>query len=317
MERKDLKESLISKKDIYYGKKTYPAPVFICKTLPYIPPHTVVTVTIVIELLDGKTRQEACEEESLICRYPESKESMATKEAENENSSLKSVIVVVSRLASSPFSEICRQCPAELSITQAHSVGSIDDMFRVDIAAGSMDYGVMDGETEPLHLPEQRANILQGNWSPQPLLGIYVFKAAGANANARLPACREDLVTSIVNLWKIHNDLIASHDCSSSPSISIPLWLVVDGEKRDIGPFVVRLNDGVHICKGVTASATSVNHFTHVHLPEWSLLGRVGDKPLTRDDFLVIILFPMGIPPRPVISFRTQQIPIFTAGLCH
>ncbi len=29
--------------------------------------------------------------------------------------------------------------------------------------------------------------------------------------------------------------------------------LVVDGEKRGIRPFVVQLNDGVHMCKGITA----------------------------------------------------------------
>ncbi|PBK69571.1 acyl-CoA oxidase [Armillaria solidipes] len=130
--------------------------------------------------------------------------------------------------------------------------------------------------------------------------------------------------------------------------------LVVDGEKRGIRPFVVQLNDGVHMCKGVTAKllptrhgATPVNHaithFTQVRLPEWSLLGPIGDKPSTHDDFLVAIwrisvgtlalaslALPatqiaahiaykyslrrkVGIPAQPIISFRTQQIPIFTA----
>ncbi|KAK0475049.1 acyl-CoA oxidase [Armillaria luteobubalina] len=111
--------------------------------------------------------------------------------------------------------------------------------------------------------------------------------------------------------------------------------LVVNGEKRGIRPFAVQLNDGVHMCKGVTAKC--------VRLPEWSLLGTIGDKPSTHDDFLAAIwrisvgtlalssvALPatqiaahiaykyslrrkVGIPAQPIISFRTQQIPIFTA----
>ncbi|KAG7447424.1 acyl-CoA oxidase [Guyanagaster necrorhizus] len=130
--------------------------------------------------------------------------------------------------------------------------------------------------------------------------------------------------------------------------------LIVDGEKRGIRPFVVQLNDGVHMSKGITAKliptrhgATPVNHaithFTQVRLPQWSLLGPVGDKPSTHNDFLIAIwriavgtlalasvALPamqiaahiaykyslrrtVGIPAQPIISFRTQQIPIFTA----
>ncbi len=44
---------MISKKDTYYAKQTHLALVFICKTLPYVPAHTVVAVTFVIGLLDG------------------------------------------------------------------------------------------------------------------------------------------------------------------------------------------------------------------------------------------------------------------------
>ncbi len=52
MEGKNLKESSISKKDTNYGKKTYLALVFICKTQPYVPPHHI-AVAIIIELLNG------------------------------------------------------------------------------------------------------------------------------------------------------------------------------------------------------------------------------------------------------------------------
>ncbi|KAK0216177.1 acyl-CoA oxidase [Armillaria fumosa] len=130
--------------------------------------------------------------------------------------------------------------------------------------------------------------------------------------------------------------------------------LIVNGEKRGIRPFVAQLNDGVHMCKGVTAKliitrhgAAPVNHaiihFTQVHLPKWSLLGYISDKPSTHDDFLAAIwrisvgtlaltslALPatqiaahiaykyslrrkVGIPAQPIIGFRTQQIPIFTA----
>ncbi|KAG7447425.1 acyl-CoA oxidase [Guyanagaster necrorhizus] len=130
--------------------------------------------------------------------------------------------------------------------------------------------------------------------------------------------------------------------------------LIVDGEKRGIRPFVVQLNDGVHMSKGITAKliptrhgAAPVNHavtrFAQVHLPQWSLLGPIGDKPSTHADFLAAIwrvsvgtlslasfALPamqiaahiaykyslrrkVGVPAQPIISFRTQQIPIFTA----
>ncbi|SJL04020.1 related to acyl-CoA oxidase [Armillaria ostoyae] len=131
--------------------------------------------------------------------------------------------------------------------------------------------------------------------------------------------------------------------------------LIVGDEKRGIRPFVVQLNDGVHMCKNITAKliptrhgATPVNHaithFNNVKLPSTALLGPVGDKPSTHDDFLVAIwrisvgtlaLASLALPatqiaahiaykyslrrkvgapnPVPIISFRTQQIPIFTA----
>ncbi len=218
------------------------------------------------------------------------------------------------------------------------------------------------------------------NWPSQPLLGVDVFKAAGANANTRSNALAlsdnayqraeliwktwgltfEDIVNLSPKFWKIHNDPIAWHDGSSITIMTIHLnlavgtigtyaadrpelqalckdmmdcktmfvvllcslashiycasfsgqfllteaghgldatnlettatlqsdgsfilnspnrasskympptvpvlgkpcyavvWsqLVVDGEKRGIRPFVVQLNDGVHMCKGVTA----------------------------------------------------------------
>ncbi|KAF8919514.1 acyl-CoA oxidase [Mucidula mucida] len=135
------------------------------------------------------------------------------------------------------------------------------------------------------------------------------------------------------------------------------IWsqLVVGGEKRGIRPFLVQLNDGVNMCKGITSKliptrhgATPVNHaithFTHVKLRAGALLGEVGDKPSTHEDFLTAIwriavgtlaLAALAIPalqiashiaykyslrrhvgapnPVPIISFRTQQLPIFTA----
>ncbi|KAK0438116.1 acyl-CoA oxidase [Armillaria borealis] len=202
----------------------------------------------------------------------------------------------------------------------------------------------------------------------------------------------EDILNLTPKFWKIHNDPIAWHDGSSITIMTIHLnladgtfilnspnrfaskympptvpvlgkpcyavvWsqLIVGDEKRGIRPFVVQLNDGVHMCKNITAKliptrhgATPVNHaithFNNVKLPSTALLGPVGDKPSTHDDFLVAIwrisvgtlaLASLALPatqiaahiaykyslrrkvgapnPVPIISFRTQQIPIFTA----
>lgn len=150
--------------------------------------------------------------------------------------------------------------------------------------------------------------------------------------------------------------------------------LIVGGENRGVRPFLVQLNDGTHMSKGITAKyviflllfticpltcllkrliptrhgATPVNHaithFTNVKLPAGALLGEVGSKASTHEEFLVAIwriavgtlaLAAIAIPalqiathiaykyslrrrvgapnPIPIISFRTQQIPIFTA----
>ncbi|KAK0206764.1 acyl-CoA oxidase [Desarmillaria ectypa] len=116
--------------------------------------------------------------------------------------------------------------------------------------------------------------------------------------------------------------------------------LVVGDEKRD----------GINMSKGITAKliptrhgTTPLNHaitrFTQVRLPEWSLLGPIGDKPSTHDDFLAaiwrvsvgtLVLASLALPATQIaahIAYKysvhrkvgipaqssTQQIPIFTA----
>ncbi len=95
---------------------------------------------------------------------------------------------------------------------------------------------------------------------------------------------------------------------------------------------------------GATPVNHAITHFTHVKLGAGALLGEVGDKPSTHEDFLTAIwriavgtlaLAALAIPalqiashiaykyslrrhvgapnPVPIISFRTQQLPIFTA----
>ncbi|KIY63257.1 acyl-CoA dehydrogenase NM domain-like protein, partial [Cylindrobasidium torrendii FP15055 ss-10] len=135
------------------------------------------------------------------------------------------------------------------------------------------------------------------------------------------------------------------------------IWsrVIVKGADWGVRPMLVQLNDGTHMCKGITSKliptrhgATPVNHaithFTNVKLAHGALLGGLGEKPASHEDFLVAIwrisvgtlaLAALAIPalqissyiaykysarrlvgapnPVPILSFRTQQIPIFTA----
>ncbi|KAH9832614.1 acyl-CoA oxidase [Rhodofomes roseus] len=145
----------------------------------------------------------------------------------------------------------------------------------------------------------------------------------------------------------------------SRPCVAIVFaQLVVDGEKRGIRPFVVTLNDGKSMSKGISAQlvptrhgAAPVNHaitrFEHVTLPSAALLGDLEKSDSPHQDFLQaiwrvgvgtlslsVITIPLlqiatliafkysvrrkiGAPdgaPLPIISFRTQQMPIFHAA---
>ncbi|KAK0185212.1 acyl-CoA oxidase [Armillaria mellea] len=83
--------------------------------------------------------------------------------------------------------------------------------------------------------------------------------------------------------------------------------LLIDGEATGIRPFLVKINDGKDMYKGISArvlprrnGSSPLNHaittFHRVRLPPSALLGELDNSV----DF-------------PIISFRTQQIPIFTA----
>ncbi|TFY67384.1 hypothetical protein EVJ58_g1658 [Rhodofomes roseus] len=145
----------------------------------------------------------------------------------------------------------------------------------------------------------------------------------------------------------------------SRPCIAIVFaQLVVDGEKRGIRPFVVTLNDGKSMSKGISAQlvptrhgAAPVNHaitrFEHVTLPSAALLGDLEKSDSPHQDFLqaiwrvgvgtlslsattipllqiaTLIAFKYSVrrkiggpdgAPLPIISFRTQQMPIFHAA---
>ncbi|THH00846.1 hypothetical protein EW026_g1719 [Hermanssonia centrifuga] len=129
--------------------------------------------------------------------------------------------------------------------------------------------------------------------------------------------------------------------------------LIVGKEKRGIRPFLVNINDGRHMCSGITTKNGSfpVNHgitsFRHVRLPRGALLAEDVEKsPSEHFDFLMriwrvsvgtlslslvamstlkiashIAFFyskrrTVGGPENsrvPILSFRTQQIPVFTA----
>ncbi|KAL5343588.1 hypothetical protein BJX70DRAFT_115256 [Aspergillus crustosus] len=76
--------------------------------------------------------------------------------------------------------------------------------------------------------------------------------------------------------------------------------LIVDGENRGVRPFLVSLNDGQEMCKGVTAKALPprtgshpVDHaltmFNRVILPGSALLGTLGSPVNERDQFLATI----------------------------
>lgn len=128
--------------------------------------------------------------------------------------------------------------------------------------------------------------------------------------------------------------------------------LIVKGADWGIRPMLVQLNDGKHMSPGITAKllptrhgASPLNHtitrFTNVKLPSSALLGNIGQKPSSNEDFLAAIwrvsvgtlaLSTVAIPALqiaayiaykyscrrlvgtvPIISFRTQQLPIFVA----
>ncbi|PBK77598.1 hypothetical protein ARMSODRAFT_1079588 [Armillaria solidipes] len=109
---------------------------------------------------------------------------------------------------------------------------------------------------------------------------------------------------------------------------------VVDSEKRGIRPFVVQLNDGVHMCKGVTAKSIFLSglssdplatNFRRTMTSSSSSVGTLAlaSLALQATQIAAHIAYKyslrrkVGIPAQPIISFRTQQIPIFTADLCH
>ncbi|KAG2049698.1 acyl-CoA dehydrogenase NM domain-like protein [Suillus hirtellus] len=133
--------------------------------------------------------------------------------------------------------------------------------------------------------------------------------------------------------------------------------LYVDGECRGPRPFLVNLNDGYKMCKGVTSmllpprgGSAPVNHtltsFNHVRLPPSALLGNLDKSNKMHRDFMSSIwrvavgslaLGSIAIPnlqlssyiaaryfqrrhvtsvyghPSPIISYRTQQLPLLHA----
>ncbi|KAL4935087.1 hypothetical protein BDV06DRAFT_137715 [Aspergillus oleicola] len=165
--------------------------------------------------------------------------------------------------------------------------------------------------------------------------------------------------------FNLHSPSPASAKCmpptttqSGLPVIALVIArLIVDGEDRGVRPFLVPINDGREMCKGVVARALPprtgahpVDHaltvFNHVRLPGSALLGS-HEKPVSdRDHFQATIqrvgagtLFLSGLvipalklavyntsqfslrrkvtghdgSPMPVISFRTQHLPILHA----
>lgn len=116
-------------------------------------------------------------------------------------------------------------------------------------------------------------------------------------------------------------------------------------------PFVIPICDINHRLPrliptrhGATPVNHAITHFTNVRLPSTALLGKIGTKPSTHEQFLTsiwrvavgtlaltVICLPgmrigahiaykysvhrrVGAPnPVPILSFRTQQIPVFTA----
>ncbi|KIY68009.1 acyl-CoA oxidase [Cylindrobasidium torrendii FP15055 ss-10] len=135
------------------------------------------------------------------------------------------------------------------------------------------------------------------------------------------------------------------------------IWsrLIVKGADWGVRPMLVQLNDGKHMCKGITAKLVPTRHgaspishaitrFTNVKLPASALLGELGKGPSTNEEFLIaiwrisvgtlalstVVISALGISshiaykyscrrlvgapsPVPIISFRTQQLPIFVA----
>ncbi|GAM33326.1 acyl-CoA oxidase [Talaromyces pinophilus] len=126
--------------------------------------------------------------------------------------------------------------------------------------------------------------------------------------------------------------------------------LIVEGEDRGIRPFIVWLNDGYHMCRGVHARVLprragskpldhSITSFCHVRLPSTALLGEINDSPdfhttIHRVHIGTLALSTVLIPQlqhavyvagkyslrrhitdpsgitKPIASFRTQQAPI-------
>ncbi|KAI0074679.1 acyl-CoA oxidase [Panus rudis PR-1116 ss-1] len=145
---------------------------------------------------------------------------------------------------------------------------------------------------------------------------------------------------------------------SGVPAVGIVVArLIVRGEDYGVRPFVVPFNDGVQLCKGITAKALpsrggsrsmghTITYFDHVVLPPSSLLGDLRKVQDHRQHFLHTIwrvgvgslsLSALVIPclkvsaytlgkysqqryitgpsgrPIPIISFRTQHMPILNA----
>ncbi|KAF4770912.1 hypothetical protein HAV15_012572 [Penicillium sp. str.  len=114
--------------------------------------------------------------------------------------------------------------------------------------------------------------------------------------------------------------------------------LMVGDDDRGIRPFIVALGDGKKMCNGVTSTLLppiacgrtldhSITSFNQVRLPSTAMLGRFGTLALSLSAipglrcaaFIVgkyslrrTVVGPEGSP-KPIISFRTQQLPILHA----
>jgi len=142
------------------------------------------------------------------------------------------------------------------------------------------------------------------------------------------------------------------------PRIAIVIArLIVSGEDRGVRPFVVALNNGSEMCKGVSAKLLptragsnpvdhAITYFDHVHLPKEALLGSIEMPADFRTNFLKVIwrvtvgslalsnltvttirassyivgrysirrtVTGPGGKLIPIITFRTQQLPVFHA----
>ncbi|KAF4456616.1 Acyl-CoA dehydrogenase/oxidase [Fusarium austroafricanum] len=114
--------------------------------------------------------------------------------------------------------------------------------------------------------------------------------------------------------------------------------LIVEGEKRGVRPFVVRINnaDG-SMSRGVVSrllpprpGAKPVDHavtaFHHVQLEPWTLLGSIAKSENARKDYDIYtacesgqkrtVANALGLQRVPIITFSTQHQPIITALVC-